>query len=187
MRDGSESKISLYYPRGSGVSNCEFPVVTSSYLPVVTQFDSRKWSVFDFRFMKVLLGRSGDIKFVILVEDCDTSRSSSITVMKETYLLFNSDFGNLEWETNEGGERKHYFVIFLIWGPFDCRWVRVSGVGQNLSFAFSFLVKEMRMPGQSNLFLCFHSSRTLHHPRSYKNKSSKSMLKRILRTWTSVT
>ena len=50
------------------------------------------------------------------------------------------------------GSRKALLLIFVIWGwCFDCRWVRIDGIGQKVSFTFSFLVllKEMRTRGQS--------------------------------------
>ena len=33
---------------------------------------------------------------------------------RNTYLLFNSDFRNLMWETSEGRARKQSFVIFFL-------------------------------------------------------------------------
>lgn len=104
-----------------------------------------------------------------------------------TYLLFNSDFGNLVPETNEGGGRKHYF-IFFIWGCYYRRWVRFDGPEQKVSFVFSLLVliKEMRMRVQSNPFPCFHSFRNL--PRLLKLwKKSSPTPTRVLKIITSVT
>ena len=51
--------------------------------------------------MKFVLGTSWDIKFVILVEDSDTSGLNLITV-KLKYLLCNSDVVKLVRESNKG-------------------------------------------------------------------------------------
>ena len=52
----------------------------TSTIPVGSQL------VFNFRFTKFVLGNSGGIKFVLLVEDPDTGDSSSITAGVE-YLF----------------------------------------------------------------------------------------------------
>ena len=73
-----------------------------------------------------MLGSSGAIKFVILVEDFDTSGTSSITVRKK-YLLGFQYVGKLVWETNEAdGKSITLFVLFIIWCFFHCRWMRVG-------------------------------------------------------------
>ena len=63
-------------------------VETAAYKSGVSQVDSSKWSVFNSRIMKFVLGSSGGIKFVILVEDSDTRGPSSITVRKEHLFAF---------------------------------------------------------------------------------------------------
>ena len=82
-----------------------------------------------------------------------------------------------------GGRGAGSMLFFFIWGCFDRRWDV-----QNISFIFSFLVllKEMRMWGQSNPFLCFRSFRNLPPSQQLWRKSSKSTLVRMLRTWASV-
>ena len=64
------------------------------------QFNSPEWSAFNSRFTKFVLGTSGVIKFVNLVEDSDTDSPSLITVRLE-YLLCNSHVVNLVWESSE--------------------------------------------------------------------------------------
>ena len=76
-------------------------VVTAVFQLDMLQFDFLGWSTFNSRFTNFVLGTSGGIKFVILVEDSDTSGPSLITVRLE-YLLCNSDVVNLMWESNEG-------------------------------------------------------------------------------------
>ena len=76
-------------------------VVTAVFQLDMLQFDFLGWSAFNSRFTNFVLGTSGGIKFVILVEDSDTSGPSLITVRLE-YLLCNSDVVNLMWESNEG-------------------------------------------------------------------------------------
>ena len=76
-------------------------VVTMIFQLGVSQFDSPSWSACNSRFMKFVLGTSWDIKFVILVEDSDTSGLNLITV-KLKYLLCNSDVVKLVWESNKG-------------------------------------------------------------------------------------
>ena len=76
-------------------------VVTAVFQLDMLQFDFLGWSAFNSRFTNFVLGTSGGIKFVILVEDSDTSGPSLITVRLE-YLLCNSDVVNLTWESNEG-------------------------------------------------------------------------------------
>ena len=94
----------------------------------------------------------------------------------------------MKGEGGEGGQEA-LLLIFVIWRCFDCRWVRVGGVVQKVSFVFSLLMllKEMRTRGQSNPFHCFHSFRNLPKSQKLWKKSSKSMPTRILMTWTSVT
>ena len=73
-----------------------------------------------------MLGSSGAIKFVILVEDFDTGGKSSITVRKK-YLLGFQYVGKLVCETNEAdGGSITLFVLFIIWWFFHCRWMRVG-------------------------------------------------------------
>ena len=73
-----------------------------------------------------MLGSSGAIKFVILVEDFGTGGTSSITVRKK-YLLGFQYVGKLVWETNEAdGKSITLFVLFIIWCFFHCRWMRVG-------------------------------------------------------------
>ena len=73
-----------------------------------------------------MLGSSGAIKFVILVEDFDTGGTSSITVRKK-YLLGFQYVGKLVWETNEAdGKSITLFVLFIIWCFFHCRWMRAG-------------------------------------------------------------
>ena len=69
---------------------------------------------FNFFFTKFVLGSSGGLKFVILVEDFDTGDPSSIAVRKEYLFAFQFWFwefsvGNNQWEEDRG----HYFVLFL--------------------------------------------------------------------------
>ena len=50
------------------------------------------------------------------------------------------------------GSQEALLLIFVIWGwCFDCRWMRIGGIGQKVSLTFSFfvLLKEMRTRGQS--------------------------------------
>ena len=57
-------------------------------------------------------------------------------------------------ENQRGGSQEALLLIFVNWGwCFDCRWMRVDGAGQKVSFAFSFLVllKEVRSRGQSKI------------------------------------
>ena len=58
-------------------------VVTAVFQLLMTRFVSPRWSAFNPRFKKLVLGTSGSIKFVILVEDSDTGRPSLITVRLE--------------------------------------------------------------------------------------------------------
>ena len=51
-------------------------VVTAGCQSVVSQSDSRGWSIFDSYSTKLVLGSSGGIKFVILVEDFDNGGQS---------------------------------------------------------------------------------------------------------------
>ena len=82
-----------------------------------------------------MLGTSGGIKFVILVEDSDTGGPSLIIVRLE-YLLCNSDVVNLVWESNKG-RQEALFLIFVIWGCFDRRCVRDGGAEQKASVGLS--------------------------------------------------
>ena len=93
--------------------------MTAVYKLGVAQLDSLGWSAFDSRFTKFVLGTSGGIKFVILVEDSDTGGLNSINPRPRCfpklssqhqnceanngieYLLCNSDVVNLVWESNE--------------------------------------------------------------------------------------
>ena len=64
-----------------------------------------------------MLGSSGGLKFVILVEDFDTGDPSSIAVRKEYLFVFQFWF----WELNVGNNQweedwEHYFVLFLFGG-----------------------------------------------------------------------
>ena len=54
----------------------------------VSQFDSSKWLIFNSTLTKFVLGGSGGIKFVILVEDFDTDSPSSISVRKKYLFAF---------------------------------------------------------------------------------------------------
>ena len=58
-------------------------IVTAVFQLLMTRFVSPGWSAFNSRFKKLVLGTSGSIKFVILVEDSDTGRPSLITVRLE--------------------------------------------------------------------------------------------------------
>ena len=63
-------------------------VVTGVYQPEVSQFDFCVCSVFNSSFTKFVLGSSGGIKFVILVEDSETGDPRLITVrMKYLFAL----------------------------------------------------------------------------------------------------
>ena len=106
---------------------------------------------------------------MILVEDFDTGGPSSIAVR------------------NKYCGKHHFVVLFLSGGAL------IVGEGwwgeQNVSFIFLFLVllKGMRMQGQPNPFPCFHFFRNLQTSQKLWKKFSKSVSRRILRTWTSVT
>ena len=63
-------------------------VVKVGYQLASFLFDSRGWPSFDSRFTKFVMGSSGDLKFVILVEDFGTGGPSSITVRKEYLFVF---------------------------------------------------------------------------------------------------
>ena len=54
------------------------------------KFDAREKPIFDSRITKCVFRGSGDLNFVVVVEDCDTGGPSSITVRME--YLFVSQF-----------------------------------------------------------------------------------------------
>ena len=60
--------------------------MTAGDQPEVSQLNYRGRSVFNYCFTKVVLGRRGGIKLVIVVEDSNTVGPSSITIMME-YLF----------------------------------------------------------------------------------------------------
>ena len=70
-----------------------------------------------------------------------------LPLVRNTYSLFNSDFGNLVWKTNDGEVGSIILLFLLFGGCFDCRCVMVVGLGRKVSFLFLFLVllKEMRI------------------------------------------
>ena len=80
------------------------------------------------------------------------------------------------------GRQEAFFFYYL--RCFDCRWVRVGGAGQKVTFVFSFLVllKEMRIQGHSNPSPYFHSFRNLSQSQKLWKKSSKSTPTKIFRT-----
>ena len=57
--------------------------------------------------------RSGDVNFVILVEDSNIGSPSSITVKWNAYLFFNSHIVNFVWESDEGETRNILLILFF--------------------------------------------------------------------------
>ena len=54
-----------------------------------------------------------------------------------TYLLFNSDIVNFVWKTDDGEAESIVLLILVLWRCFNCRWMRVDGVGQKGLFRTS--------------------------------------------------
>ena len=76
--------------------------------------------------------------FVVLVRDTYAGGLSSINVRMEYLFAFQVWCCELCVENRWGGGRKHYFAnFFVLWGCFNCRWVKVGGMGQKVSFGAS--------------------------------------------------
>ena len=65
-------------------------VIAAAYCSGGYQFDAREKPIFDSRITKFIFRSSGDLNFMILVEDCDTDGPSSMTVKWNTSLVLNS-------------------------------------------------------------------------------------------------
>ena len=103
-----------------------------------------------------------------LVEDSDTGSSSSVIVRKE--YLFALQFWCCELSGVKSMKKRQeaLLLIFVIWGCFDRRWVRVREAWQKVSLAFSFLmllsprfcpavlvwIKIIKREGESKIPLC---------------------------------
>ena len=74
--------------------------------------DTREKPIFDSRIMKFVF-RSGDVNFVILVEDSNIGSPSSITVKWNAYLFFNSHIVNFVWESDEGETGNILLILFF--------------------------------------------------------------------------
>lgn len=83
-------------------------------------------------------------------------RTQKLAVRVQLSLEWNSC--ELGIENQRGGIQKALLLIFVIleW-CFDCQWIRVGGVGQKVSFAFSVLVllKKMSTRRQSKTSSCY--------------------------------
>ena len=69
-------------------------VITEAYYSGGYKFDARQKPIFDSRVTKYAFITSGDLNFVILVEDSDTGVPSSIIVRMEYLFVFNSHIVN---------------------------------------------------------------------------------------------
>ena len=69
--------------------------IAEAYYPGGYQFDAREKSIFDSRITKFVFRSSGDLNFVILVEDSDTGVPSSITVRMEYLFVFQFSYCKL--------------------------------------------------------------------------------------------
>ena len=69
-------------------------VIAAAYCSGGYQFDAREKPIFDPRITKFIFRSSGDLYFMILVEDCDTGSPSSMTVRME--YLFGFQFSYCE-------------------------------------------------------------------------------------------
>ena len=101
-------------------------VFASVYCSGGYQFDAPEKPIFDSRITKFIFRSSGDLNFMILVEDCDTGGPSSMTVRMEYLLGFQFSYYELCVETDGGKAGNFIFLIFVLWGCFNCRWVRVE-------------------------------------------------------------
>ena len=100
-------------------------VIAEAYYSGGHQFDAREKPIFDSRITKFVFRRSGDSNFVIPIEDSDTGGRSSITVRIEYLLVFQVSYCEL-CVGNQCGEAGNILLIFVLWGCFNCRWVRVE-------------------------------------------------------------
>ena len=85
------------------------------------QFDAREKPIFDSRITKCVFRSSGDLNFVVVVEDCDIGGLGW-----NTYFFPNFHILNFVWETDEGKTGNIILLIFVLSGCFNCRWVRVE-------------------------------------------------------------
>ena len=93
-------------------------VIAEAYYSGVYRFDAREKPIFDSRITKFVFRSSGDLHFVILGEDSDSGWN--------TYLFFNFHIVNFVWEIDEGEVGNIILLIFVLWGCFNCRWVKVE-------------------------------------------------------------
>ena len=74
-----------------------------------------------------MLGSSGGIKFVILVEDSETRGPSLITLTMEYLFVLQIWCCELNVGSQWRGREEMLLLIFIIWGCFDRQRVRVDG------------------------------------------------------------
>ena len=160
-------------------------IVTAGYHPGASQFDSRGWSVFNSRFTKFVLGNRGGIIFVILAGDFNTGGPSLITVGMEYLFAFQfwcceRSVGN-QW----GGGQVALLLVFVIWGCFNCHWVRVGWTVQKASLEFPVLLKEMRTRRQFEILSCRFVARVMRQGESKIPLCNPSSGKILLRAFSS--
>ena len=108
-------------------------------------------------FTKFVWENNGSIKFVILVEDSDIGIPNLVTTVMEYWFALQFLCCELSVRNQWGGKQGALLLFFVIWECFDRPWIRVGGgAGQNVLFAFSFLLlpKEMKTRGQSKILSC---------------------------------
>ena len=91
-------------------------VIAEAYYSGGYQFDVSVKPIFDFRITKFVFRSSGDLNFVILIDDSDTGGPSSITVRTEYLFVFQFSYCELCVETDEGEAGTIILSIFVLEG-----------------------------------------------------------------------